>query len=430
MLSLSPKSITLSIFLALSFIGYGQQFPLYTQYMFNPYLVNPSILARTTQSEINILYRQQYTGLADGPKTLQFDYQHAFNNQLAFGVNVYNDETVLISNLAAMATFGYRVALASEHTLGFGLSAGFLSNRLKREDIPDIDANDPAIQNYIDRTVFNGAFGLSYVYKKLTVGFSFIRLFDNNLSYLSTENELTFSQLQDKIVFAGYNFDISENFSVQPNFSYRFTLDRLNFFETSAFFSYKKMFGIGGGYREGFGPLAMARVSFKDLEIGFAYDFPSPDPAVSLGGTNEFQLKWEFGKTLEKSSKSKKSTVLKPALEDVVIPPVEEKREEAVELPPVIEQPVAPQPEVIPAEEIKAEEFILVVGSFKIRANAERFARELRRQGYEAEIYQPDQSDYAYVHLSQFKTTVITVDKLLEIRKGIPFKDAWFRKMN
>jgi type IX secretion system PorP/SprF family membrane protein len=438
MTNLVTRFFTLLFFVALSFASEGQQFPLYTQYMFNPYLVNPSVLAPTRQSEVNILYRQQWTGIQDGPKTLQFDFQHAFNNQVAIGFNINSEESILLSNFSAMATFGYKIPLASDHSLGFGMSAGILSNRLKVEDIPDIDANDPVIQNYTNKTVFNSAFGFNYSYKKFIVGFSLLRLFDNNISYLDSENNLTFSQLRDQIIFAGYTFNVSENFSLQPNFSYRFTLDNLNFFETSAFLSYRNMIGLGGGYREGFGPIAIARVYFKDLEIGFAYDFPSPDPAVSLGGTNEFQLKWKFGKTLEKPSKKKRSTDAKAPVENMIIPPVEEQTEVEIHLPPISEQPILPQPDSIspdsippdsiPVEEVKVDEFIFVIGSFRIKANAEKYVIDLAKLGYKAELYQTSQSNYIYVHLPEFRTTNISLEKLLEIRKSSPFKDAWFRK--
>jgi type IX secretion system PorP/SprF family membrane protein len=431
-----PKLILLFLFAALSTVSKAQQFPLYTQYMFNPYLVNPSFLAPTTQSEINILYRQQWTGIQEGPKTLQFDFQHAFNNRVAFGVNINNDETILLSNIASMVTFGYKIPLTSEHILGFGLSAGFLSNRLKTEDIPDIDVNDPVIQNFTNKFVFNGAFGLNYSYKNLIIGFSYLRLFENNISYLAADDDLKFGQLRDRIIFAGYTFHLSEYISLKPNFSYRFTQDNLNFFETSAFFSYRNMIGVGGGYREGFGPMAIARVGYKDLEIGFAYDFPSPDVAVSLGGTNEFQLKWKFGKTLDKLSKKKAPATVKTPVADKIMPPVEEPIEapieepieEPIELPAT--EPVVTPPAIKPAEEIKPpDQFILVVGSFRIRNNAERFVKDIQKQGYQAEIYQPKQSSYTYVHLIEFKSTSITLEKLLEIRKNIPFKDAWFKKM-
>jgi type IX secretion system PorP/SprF family membrane protein len=423
----------------MTIVSRGQQFPIYTQYMFNPYLVNPSLLAPIRKSEINLLYRQQWTGIQDGPKTIQADYQHAIDNRMALGVNIYNDETILLSNISTMATFGYKVPLASEHILGFGLSAGFVSSRLKTEDIPDIDANDPAILNNLSNSFsFNGAFGFNYSYRDLVVGVSLIRLFDNNNSSSDSAQNLAFSQLKDRIAFVGYKFHLSENFGLQPNFSYRFTSDDLNFYEASAIFSYKDLVSVGGGYRESFGPTAIVRLNIKDLQIGFAYDFPSTKASVSTGGTNEIQLKWRFGKVLDKPTKKEKTPkISEPVNDEVIVPeqkPVEVDSSQTKNISPIIIAESIPEKKIEKdtvntiTEQPSTNEFILIAGTFNRKANADKLIKELARNGIEAEIIQVEK--YYYVHVPKYKTDQVTLEKVLEIRNRELFKDAWYKKVD
>lgn len=449
MIMMVLRRLCLFLLISSPFYCNSQQFPLYTQYMFNPYLVNPSSLAPVRKSELNLLYRQQWTGIEDGPQTVQFDYQHALNDRMALGINLYNDKTILLSNISTMATFGYKVPLATDHVLGFGLSAGFLSSRIRVEDIPDVDSNDPVILNSSNNSfAFNGAFGVNYTYRNLIVGGSLIRLFDNNNSSADSVDNLAFSQLKDKIVFAGYIFQLSETFTLQPNFSYRFTADNLNFYEASAIFSYREMISLGGGYRENFGPTAIARVAIKDLQIGFAYDFPSTKASVSTGGTNEIQLKWRFGKVMDRPAKKERIAAIP---EEPVTHTEEKMPEEEVEVAPAIqpepvnvaeptitipeEQIVKPTEKPKPNEEIfkptdePTSEFIMVVGSFNRRSNADKLVKELSKFGYQAETLKSPGSDYYYVHLPAFKTDSVTLEKVLEIRKESLFKDAWFKKM-
>ena len=161
--------------LSSSLYSMAQQLPLFTQYVFDPYLINPSMVAYKNKPEINLLYRRQWTEIQDGPKTLQFDAQLPLNKKMAIGVNLYNDKTILLSATSVLVTFGYKIQLATDHSLGFGLSGGIYSNHFRLEDIALIDASDPALLNNTSNNLAaNGQFGANYRYKNFSVGFAFI----------------------------------------------------------------------------------------------------------------------------------------------------------------------------------------------------------------------------------------------------------------
>jgi len=440
------------IILSSSIESAAQQFPLYTQYIFDPYLINPSLLANTRKSEVNLLYRQQWTGIVDGPKTLQFDLQHAINRRMGFGVNVFNDKTILLSSTSMMATIGYRVPLASEHILGFGLSGGFFSNRIRTEEIPDIDINDPTILgSKTNNFSIDGQFGVNYSFRNLVLGFSLIRLVEHKTFSVDELQDIKFSELKNKIVFAGYKFSISQNFRFQTNFSYRFTSDNLNFFETSGVFSYNDIISVGGGYRENFGPTAIVRVRVKDLQIGFAYDLPSTKASVSTGGTNEIQLKWRFGKALDKLTKREK-TPKEPdqqlANTENQVPIEVQTPIKAEEIPVVKEESAIIPGEVVtiketekPIEEakvpivnkenpVKPNEYHLIAGTFNRKANADQLIKDLAKNGITGELLHAPGDNYYYVYIPKYKTDTVTIDKVLEIRKLEVFKGAWFKKVD
>jgi len=404
------------------------------------------MLATSRKSEVNLLYRQQWTGIQDGPKTLQFNFQHAFNNRTAFGINVFDDQTILLSRTSVMATFGYRVPLATDHILSFGLSGGFNSNRIRIEDVPLVDINDPILLNSAANNFsFDSQFGINYTFRNLTVGLSLVRLIDNATFSEEQLQRPEFNELKNKIIMAGYKFKLSGDFSFQPNVSYRFTSDNLNFFETSAVFSYKDMITVGGGYREGYGPTAIARVAIKDLQLGFAYDLPSNKAEVSTGGTNEIQLKWRFGKVMDKLTRKEKSpeviteqfvatqTPAKVNVDSVKTekPVVEETKPESitVDANPVI----SAKPEEIVTEKkgaVETTEFLLIAGTFGRKANAEKLLKDLAKEGVVGEIIHKQGDTYYYVHIPKYKSNEVTLDKILEIRNQEIFKDAWFKKMD
>lgn len=451
---------------------YGQQVPLYTQYVFDPYIINPSLVAHERRPELNLLYRQQWTGIKDGPRTVQFDFQYPVSKRVALGLNVYDDKTVLLSQTSAMVTFGYKLPVATEHVIGFGISGGVFSNRIRLSDIPDVDITDPAILNSsTNNFAFDAQFGINYSFRNLILGFSLVQLVDNRTFAEEEFQKITFSQLKNRIAFASYKFNLSPSIGLQPYFVYRFTdVDKLDYYEASALFSYKNLLDVGGGYRQNTGPVAMARVKWKNLQIGYSFDFPANYAQVSPGGTNEVQLKWNFGRVVDQLAKKQEKQEPEPEYEEEETAVAENRQEEeaapasvqienenpgagqnqntpansfasstqsttvAVE-PPATSNTVAASQNtenVSPPDDADMDQqpWYLILGTFEKKSNADRFMHALQRDGLDPEVKYSNATGYYYVHLPAYTTNEITVEKVMELRKDPRFKDAWFKRLN
>ncbi|MBL0744247.1 PorP/SprF family type IX secretion system membrane protein [Chryseolinea lacunae] len=425
----------------------GQQYPFYTQWIFNPYTINPSMVAAGRRTEANITYRQQWTQIQDGPRTLQFDIQHPLDSRMAIGLNVYDDRTVLVSATSAMLTFGYKVPLATDHSLGFGISAGVFSNRIRLNDITNpIDLQDPALLSTTSNNFsFDGQFGVNYTFKSFVLGFSMLKLVDHKTLSQESFQKVSLSPLKNKNLFATYRFTlVPDTWALQPSISYRFNDDDVNFYEASAFVSYKGVLDVGGGYRQYFGPSAMLRVHVKDIAIGYAYDFPSPNMQVSTGGSNEVQVKWRFGRSINTPSK-KPSKESAPARtdEDVAKAATKtvdpEKTDSTGAVSPTDNavaktENAAAEPKRSSWEDhmevddkLPGQYYYLIVGTFKKQSNANKLVRYLADDGVTAEVKKVD--DYYYVHISKYKTKIITLDRVMEIRHETQFADAWYKRL-
>lgn len=432
----------------------AQQLPLFTQYMFDPYLVNPSMVASTNSPEVNLLYRRQWAKVEDGPKTLQFDAQLPLNKRMALGINIYDDRTVLLSATSALLTFGYKIPLATDHILGFGLSGGIFSNRIRLEDVPLVDSGDPALLSTATNNIaLNGQAGVHYSYKNFLFGASLLNLVDRKTVSEESFQEAKFGQLKNAILFASYKLEVAPGtWYVQPNLAYRMSQDKVNYFEASALISYKKIFDIGGGYRQDFGPTVMARLHLKNLQVGFAYDLYSNNSQISPAGTQELQLKWRFGKDDEPSSKGlkKNSTPFTKAEEKLKS---EHEKEEPIK--PIKDEPKVTEPVVSPKkEEMKDVEpkptvryqepeenrknesdegLYFVVGTFENKSNAEQLVEAARKRGFAAQIKESKSGvlpHYYYVHLPKFKLKEVSLEQVLELQKITGYKDAWFSKID
>src|SRR5690606_13739359 len=217
--------------------GFGQERPVYVQYLFNPFLINPSLLATENRAEANVLYNRQWNAIKDGPKTLRADLQFPFNNRVALGLGLYEDRTVLLSTSSAMFTFGYKINLAHDHILGFGLSGGVISNRLVLDGLSDDELNDPALYKFsYGKARFNSQFGMHYQSPKMVVGLSFLQLIDYATSNTEQRKTKTFSPLQHMMMHGAYDLSLSPDVILRPFFCYMIHPHERNHFQTPVMF--------------------------------------------------------------------------------------------------------------------------------------------------------------------------------------------------
>jgi type IX secretion system PorP/SprF family membrane protein len=460
-----------SLFLSITFIeGHSQQLPLYTQYVFNPYMINPSMVAFGNRPEANLFYRQQWANIQNGPKTLQADFQYPLNNKMAIGFNVNNDKTVLLSSTSLLLTYGYKIQLAANHQLGFGLSAGAFSNKVNLDEVAPADLPDPALLTSLNNSiVLDGQFGIHYSFKKFVLGYSLVNLLERKALSTRSLQDPKLAQLKNQILFASYRFTIApETWYLQPNVAYRFSQDNFNYAETSLLVSYRNRIDVGGGYRQDFGPSALVRVHVKRLQVGFAYDFPSTSAQVSTGGTREIQLKWLFGKLDdEPQKKPKKNSTQKPKEEKLQPEAIEPEKQnqdkkDVVEVPqqkiepePLVKEEAKPevQPEKVevvpdvpkeivePKPQVQTEQkenenegsYYFIVGAFENEANAMNLVRMAKQNGLKVKMKESKQGKVPhlyYVHIPEYKSKEISLEKLVKLRKATKIMDAWFSKLD
>src|SRR5665647_2019055 len=56
-------------------ISEAQQVPMYSQYIMNGFLINPSFAGRDGYTSVNLTVREQWTGMAQAPSTYALSFQ-------------------------------------------------------------------------------------------------------------------------------------------------------------------------------------------------------------------------------------------------------------------------------------------------------------------------------------------------------------------
>jgi len=325
------KHLYLSVFfviVSLARLTAQQTYPIFTQNYANPFALNPSMITLDGRSEVNVMYRQQWSGITNAPKTIQADVQYLVGKKISVGINAYNDKTILLNSSGALATFGYRLFLSSKHVVGFGLSGGFISNSIDTKDVAEVDLPDYTLYTSKNNSFMPDAqAGLSYRNRNLVIGGSLLKLVDNLPYKPVTEEYRKFDPFKDRAGFVSYKINLSPYTSLQPLVYYRNTFTGYQYFEGTLLFNHK-MITIGGGYRTDFGPTAILRLRLKSFHAGFSYDLPSNHYGGSTGGTYEAQLKLQLGRTINPLTQRNDADSTVQTLADKPLEQDEEKKED------------------------------------------------------------------------------------------------------
>lgn len=292
------------LFLA-AFDGFGQQDAIYSQYMFNPFAINPAYAGTRNSYSAVMLGRFQWVGIEGAPNTQTFAV-HAPTNKfnLAWGIHLGQDGLGPQNSFLYGATIGYHLKM-KKSTLSFAIRGGAVTTRFHYSKLDFKDVNDPLSVSTsglgtVGKTVPSIDAGMYYYTKKMYVGASLTHL---------TRHQIAFDQDYDStgltgvglylrphmFVTGGYVFDIKPNFMIKPSLMVKMTPGApINVDANVSFLLYKK-FWLGASLRSTSAVVLMVDVNITDfLRMGYAFDFTYNALMTHQNGSHEVFLGFDF----------------------------------------------------------------------------------------------------------------------------------------
>ena len=143
--------------------------PLSSQYYTNQYLINPAFAGAGEGLKLNGAYRKLWSNVPGSPLTQNLTADYGFQ-KVGIGLTVNNESAGLQRQTRVVGSYAYHLPLNDNgQQLHFGLSLGFMNQRLENADIYG-DPNDPNVGQYNDRkTYLDGDFGMAYTSNKLNI---------------------------------------------------------------------------------------------------------------------------------------------------------------------------------------------------------------------------------------------------------------------
>jgi type IX secretion system PorP/SprF family membrane protein len=160
------KKLSLSFLLSVGFIACvnAQQLPIFTNYFFNDYVINPAFTGSERFSPVQVTYRNQWLGF-NGPQTITAG-GHTFleNQNIGIGGMLFSDDMGgAISQRGVALNFSYRIVLNDRSYLATGLAGVINQYAYDGSNIVAAVHTDQSLYSQQNQVNPDVNFGLAYV---------------------------------------------------------------------------------------------------------------------------------------------------------------------------------------------------------------------------------------------------------------------------
>lgn len=316
------KKIISFILIFLTIAVKGQQAPIYSQYMFNKFLLNPAMAGAEGYTSYTLTSRVQWAGFKDAPVTNSLNFQTRFIKKSAsgekvspfsdnygkvgIGVNIYDDRRGLLAQTGAELTYAYHAKIDDKIQLSFGLTYSMSMFRLDKSKLELYEPDDYLSMNNLSLWVMDFNAGIYLTTDKAYIGFAANRILPNNLIPSLTTRIESPEYVEMKLkrnynLMAGYRFALDKNWGIEPSCFVKSTDKiRLSQIDLSCRTYYKRDFWAGIGVRSGNALTANMGVRWNNIYFGYGYDFTLNKLQTYSAGTHEFIITFKIGQNVWK----------------------------------------------------------------------------------------------------------------------------------
>jgi type IX secretion system PorP/SprF family membrane protein len=311
------RSVIAFLFLIFSCLGFSQQDPLSSQYMFNTLTYNPGVAGTSGMICATALNRQQWVGFEGAPSTIVFNVSapvSLFRTKSGVGLVIESDNIGFDKDMNISAAYSYLMDLKIGK-LGIGINLGILNKTLDPTwKIPSADGFTPADQdplipvNKESFIAFDAGLGLYLKADKYYASLSATHINQPKIKYTKEEGEIRTYVSRHYYITAGYTLQLpNPSLELLPSL-FAYSDGKVIQLNVTSLIRYNKKVWGGVSYRAGDALIGIAGFElFNGIRIGYAYDFPLSDIRKNTSGSHEFMVNYCFDLGLGKSPMKYKS---------------------------------------------------------------------------------------------------------------------------
>ncbi|MBL4604100.1 MAG: type IX secretion system membrane protein PorP/SprF [Flavobacteriaceae bacterium] len=273
----------------------AQQDPNFTLYNFNMNIINPAFAGIKETPELNLVYRNQFLGIDDSPRTISLAYSRGLGKNLGIGISIINDKVFVLTQTDVAVDISYKLQMGERTNLYFGIKAGggFTNIDLTKVSTPGTDLLFSQNQSFFNPHI--GA-GINIQSPKFYIAISTPNFLKGERYEKQGNTPAAAVNNAHFYLGGGYHIGLTDNLILTPRFMLRTVQGAPTSYDAGASLEINKRFTAGANIRidETTSIYGLVRVIDK-LKLGFAYDITTTDITnVNDSGSLEVILKYQF----------------------------------------------------------------------------------------------------------------------------------------
>ncbi len=308
----------------------AQQMPMFTQYMHNPYVLNPAAGGATINTEAMIGYRNQWSGFEGAPKTFYFSMHGALGSvkqrttrtggsrqarslgsYQSVGGYIFTDKTGPISHSGLYASYAYHLEIDAGVHVSMGAFIGGLQYTLDADEIRlannSNDLDDALGTGRETQFMPDVSLGVYLHTEKYFVGITARQILQNKFKF----NDLLedkYSKLVNHVYFtAGYNFYLDRTWTLQPSTLVKYSQPAEVQLDFNVKAIYNELIWGGISYRTNESVAGLLGMNIQEsFSLGYSYDYGIKEIGTLHNGSHEIVLGYRFNQTPSRYKRRKR----------------------------------------------------------------------------------------------------------------------------
>ncbi|MBX2955151.1 MAG: type IX secretion system membrane protein PorP/SprF [Cyclobacteriaceae bacterium] len=247
--------------------------PLYSQYLNNPFLINPAYTGMNKYMNLMVGYRKQWAGFDGSPTTLSATgHTSLMDNRMGVGLIVSQDKVGENTNTFVQGTYAYKVRFDDYRYISFGLQAGIMNFKSDNSELNIADPSDPLFNS--NQNVISPSFGAGVIYRtdNLFLGLSVPRMLKASESYDDVTAAL---YTQHFYGFASYVFLLSNRVKLKPAVLFRAVSGSPLSTDINFQFNIDERYAVGLLTRNFNTYGLLAQIKFNEFRFGYVFEMPT-----------------------------------------------------------------------------------------------------------------------------------------------------------
>jgi type IX secretion system PorP/SprF family membrane protein len=304
--------LTTFLFAGLQIIE-SQQTPVFSQYISNEFLINPSVAGRDGMTTLSLSGRKQWIGLQHTPETYSASLstrilksplavfkgkmRKGSQGRVGLGTSFISDQNGAIHRTTFQVTYAYHIYINNSQ-LSFGLSG--MTTQFRIDENLAILKNPDPMAGIIGKSAYipDVAFGLNWSSIKINIGFSVSQILQSPVKFgeLSADPK-DLQHIRQYCLYTYYRTDLMKksDWEFEPAILIKGSEDLEFTSDISARFIYNKEYWTGLSYRTSGEFILLLGVKLNRLCLGYSFDYGTNKISKLTYGSHEVSIAIKFG---------------------------------------------------------------------------------------------------------------------------------------